>query len=86
MMEARGSSEQSNENSKRSRWKKMSDSLLITVAHMEGTTVNRDRTGRLQLESHLATMNLDFSNWGNDSTDRDSTKSRDVTDNAQIGA
>ncbi|CAI6332904.1 unnamed protein product [Periconia digitata] len=60
----------SNENSQRTKWQKMSDGLLFTFAHMEGSTIYRDDKGRLQLESHLATMDLDFSEWQGDSDSR----------------
>lgn len=52
----------------------MSDGLFVTFAHIEGSTTYRDDKGRLQLESHLATMDLDFSEWQGESDDRKSAE------------
>lgn len=64
----------SNGNSQRTKWQKMSDGLLVTFAHIEGSTIYADDKGRLQLESHLATMDLDFSEWQGNSEDQKSAE------------
>lgn len=52
----------SSDGSVKSKWKKFHDDLLTTFADLEGTT-HQDESF-LQLQPHLATMDLDFSIFG----------------------
>lgn len=53
----------SGDNSQRNRRRRLYDSLLTTFADLEGSSIDRKSSSRLQLESHLATMDVDFSTW-----------------------
>ncbi|KAF2689535.1 hypothetical protein K458DRAFT_427676 [Lentithecium fluviatile CBS 122367] len=76
---AQQSPARSSEDSSRNKWKKFRDDLCATFADLEGTTLDRNNSMRLQLESHLATMDVDFSSWGsNHSAEATAEDTKDI--------
>jgi hypothetical protein len=58
----------------RTRWHRLYDTVLTTIVDLEGTTLERNNPGIIQLQPPSGKMNVDFSNWGTNSTQTGSNK------------
>lgn len=79
---ARQSPARSDDNSLRNKWKKVRDELLTTLADLEDTTLDRNNSMRLQLEPHLATIDVDFSSWGGSNGSNNGSEGRNPSADA----
>lgn len=65
------------DNSLRRKWMRLYGNLLTTFADLEDTTM--ERHGSLQIQSHLTTMNLNFSTFGKSHSAEDTVgNTRDI--------
>jgi hypothetical protein len=66
-------------NSARNKWQKFGDDLLTTFSELEGASLFTKDSRRLHLQSHLATMDVDFSTWPSDGGHKVSEDSKEAS-------